>query len=492
MSKPESDAPAPEPVERVELSKPAAEPEAVTEPVAEPVAEAAPAEPAAPPAPASEPAPETTPEAVSPEPADAAPVVPAAPAPDPWATPAPGSAQAAAAAPPAADPWAAPSELLAPVDPDRPRATGWAAVAPAAHSGFQPGFPYLPAPTVTNGFAVAALVTGLFCMWPLAVAFAIVALVQIPKRNEKGRGMAVAGLITGILGVVVTLFAFIGLLAAGLDEGERYADSPRGPKGSVAVEDLVTGDCFNRPPFSSGQDADAKGVYWVVVVPCSAPHHGEVAGFTNVAGAPGRYPGRDEVSKEASRLCIPVHDDYALDPWIVPDGVVETYYFPSQAAWVSDDRRVTCTFEDETRVHTGSVRTDRSKLTKAQRTYLDAAQAYNGALAGMPEGDVDEEPEKYRTWAKTMATACRKEVTDLSAGGTDWPGGAKAKLIELGAVQLDAANAWDAAAKSTDEQTLDHEVQKAQAQTAKSHRLVVEIRGELGLSTGEQASDIRV
>ncbi|MFE6872114.1 DUF4190 domain-containing protein [Kitasatospora sp. NPDC057692] len=466
MSTPESDAAAPEPVERVELTKPTAAPA----PAAEQPSALAPA--------AEQPSAPVTPEPATPG--------HPAPAPSPWAAPAP-------VAPPAADPWAAPVGPPPPFDPDQPRPTGWAAVTPAAHAGFQPGFPYPPAPTVTNGFAVAALVTGLLCMWPLALAFAIVALVQIPKRNEKGRGMAVTGVVTGVLGAIVTLAGFLGLAAAGFEEEEQYGDTRRGPKGSVAINDLTTGDCFDQPPLGSGQSAETASVYWVRVVPCSSPHHGEVAGFSNLAGrGPAEYPTLTEIEKAASRLCNPVRDDYALDSWLVPDGMEESYYYPSRVGWASGDRRVTCTFQDETRTHTGSVRTDRTKLTQAQRTYLDAVQAYNGALAVQPEGEADEEPAEYRTWAKTMAGACRKEVADLSANGIDWPAGARAKLIELGALKLDAANAWDAAAKSTDDETLLREVGKAQALSVKSGKLAVDIRSELGLSTGEQASEVRV
>ncbi|MFF8773742.1 DUF4190 domain-containing protein [Kitasatospora sp. NPDC015120] len=484
MSKPESDAVVPEPVEpveRVELTKPAAGPGPRPEPAAETAAEAP--EPAS--EPASGPAPEPAPGA-APEPAPAA-------TPDPWAAPTPGAAAGAApAAPPAADPWATPvGPLPPPPGAEQPRATGWAAVTPGAHSGFQPGFAYLPAPTSTNGFAIAALVTGLLCLWPLALAFAIVALVQMPKRNEKGRGPAVTGLVTGVLGAIVTLIAFIGLAALGFEE-ERYADARRGPQGSVNIEDLATGDCFNQPPFSPGQDAESASIYWVHVVPCTAPHHGEVAGFTNLAGRGGSYPGQSEISAKAARLCGPVRDDYALDSWLVPEGMDGSYYYPSISGWASGDRRVTCTFQDETKTHTGSVRTDRTKLTQAQRTYLDAVLAYNGALGAEPEADLDEEPAEYRTWAKTMAAASRKEVADLSVNGVDWPAGAKAKLIELGAIKLDAANAWDAAAKSTDPDTLAREVGKARALSVKSSRLAVEIRRELGLSTGEQASAVRV
>ncbi|MDY0813403.1 DUF4190 domain-containing protein [Kitasatospora purpeofusca] len=433
-------------------------------------------------------------------PAPAAPLAPPAPA-TPFAPSVPATPSATADAPaagpvppPAADPWAAPADMPPPVDPAdpaTPQPTGWAAVTPASQSGFQPGFPYPEAPTRTNGFAIASLVTALFCLWPLALGFAVVALVQISRRNEKGRGLAVSGLVVGVLSLIVSLIAFIGLAALGLDE-ERYGDSRRGPKGSVAVNDLRVGDCFDQPPLSPGGDTESSSVYWVRVVPCTAPHHAEVAGTVVLPGRDDQYPSRKEIGDGAEKLCGPVRDDYALDSWLVPEGVDGYYYYPSVRSWMAGDRRVTCTFQDERQAHTGSVRTDRTKLTQAQRTYLDAVLAYNKALFAEPEQDVDEAPAKYREWAKTMAAACRKEVAELSANGIDWPEGARAKLIELGAIKLDAANAWDVAARTMDPAGLEREVGKADALSAKSGRTALDVRRALGLSTGEQAADIRV
>ncbi|WP_405006000.1 DUF4190 domain-containing protein [Kitasatospora purpeofusca] len=421
------------------------------------------------------------------------------PAPTPTPTPAPGPAPgpapepgpaAAPVPPPAADPWAAPADAPPPVGPATPPA-GWAAVTPASQSGFQPGFPYPAAPTRTNGFAIASLVTALFCLWPLALVFAVVALVQISRRNEKGRGLAVSGLVVGVLSLIVSLIVFIGLAAVGLDE-ERYGDSRHGPKGSVAVNDLRVGDCFDQPPLSPGGDTESTSVYWVRVVPCTAPHHAEVAGTVVLPGRDDQYPSRKEFGDGAEKLCGPVRDEYALDSWLVPEGTEGYYYYPSVRSWMTGDRRVTCTFQDEQQPHTGSVRTDRTKLTQAQRTYLDAVLAYNKAQLAEPDLDVDVAPAKYREWAKTMAAACRKEVTELSANGTDWPEGARAKLIELGAVKLDAANAWDTAARTMDPDALEREVGKADALSVKSGRLALDIRRALGLSTGEQAAEIRV
>ncbi|WP_157855404.1 DUF4190 domain-containing protein [Kitasatospora purpeofusca] len=476
MSKPESDAavvPAPTPE-----SGPASGP--TPEPAPAAAAESAvTAETAATPEPAA--APWTAPAPAAP------PVAPAEPV-----APAPADAPAAGPVPPsAADLWAAPADAPPPAGaPAAPQPTGWAAVTPASQSGFQPGFPYPAAPTRTNGFAIASLVTALFCLWPLALVFAVVALVQISRRNEKGRGLAVSGLVVGVLSLIVSLIAFIGLAAIGFDE-ERYADSRHGPKGSVAVNDLRVGDCFDQPPLSG--DPGSTSVYWVRVVPCTAPHHAEVAGTVVLpSGRDDQYPSGAEMGRNAEKLCGPVRDDYAFDSWLVPDGMDDYYYYPGTRAWMTGDRRVTCTFQDKQQAHTGSVRTDRTKLTQAQRTYLDAVLGYNKALYAEPEEDVVDAPAAYHQWAKAMAAACRKEVAELSVNGIDWPEGARSKLIELGAVTLDAANAWDAAARAADPAELEREVGKADAFSVKSGKLAVDIRRALGLSTGERAADIRV
>jgi hypothetical protein len=80
---------------------------------------------------------------------------------------------------------------------------------------------YAPYPPVqqTNGLAVASLVAGLVWMWWLgsvcAVIFGHVALSQINESNgrQSGRGMAIAGLVLGYLGVATLVI--VGLVALG-------------------------------------------------------------------------------------------------------------------------------------------------------------------------------------------------------------------------------------------------------------------------------------
>jgi hypothetical protein len=60
---------------------------------------------------------------------------------------------------------------------------------------------YQPAPR-TNGFAIASLVCSLVCINILGIIFGHVAISQINKTGEGGKGLATAGLILGYLSLV--------------------------------------------------------------------------------------------------------------------------------------------------------------------------------------------------------------------------------------------------------------------------------------------------
>jgi Domain of unknown function (DUF4190) len=90
---------------------------------------------------------------------------------------------------------------------------------PPVHQGYYVPAQVVPAPASTNGLAVAALVLGiLWIYWVgsiLAVIFGHVALAQIGKRQQAGRGLAIAGLVLGWIGVGTFLFVITVTAAAG-------------------------------------------------------------------------------------------------------------------------------------------------------------------------------------------------------------------------------------------------------------------------------------
>jgi hypothetical protein len=91
---------------------------------------------------------------------------------------------------------------------------------------YQPGVPGWPggpgyAGPKTNGFAIAALVCGIaqfFGIWLLgtipAIVFGHLARKQIRQRNDQGAGLALAGLILGYVGIVLTVIVVILIIAA--------------------------------------------------------------------------------------------------------------------------------------------------------------------------------------------------------------------------------------------------------------------------------------
>ncbi len=90
---------------------------------------------------------------------------------------------------------------------------GW--VQPYAAYGY--GMPVRP--QVTNGLAIASMVLGIVWIYwlgsVLAVVFGHVALSQI-KRNphQTGRGMAIAGLVLGYVGIAVLALVIVAVVAA--------------------------------------------------------------------------------------------------------------------------------------------------------------------------------------------------------------------------------------------------------------------------------------
>lgn len=80
-----------------------------------------------------------------------------------------------------------------------------------------PGAPYggIQAPYLApwNGFAITSLVLGIVWIYwigsLLAVIFGVIALRQITERRERGRGMAIAGVVLGSLFLIVLVVVII-------------------------------------------------------------------------------------------------------------------------------------------------------------------------------------------------------------------------------------------------------------------------------------------
>jgi len=78
-----------------------------------------------------------------------------------------------------------------------------------SYSGSDAAYAAIARPESTNGFAVSALVFGLIGGTILPIVFGHVALAQIGRTGERGRGMAIAGLILGYLSLTVVIVIII-------------------------------------------------------------------------------------------------------------------------------------------------------------------------------------------------------------------------------------------------------------------------------------------
>lgn len=97
---------------------------------------------------------------------------------------------------------------------------------PGPAPGYGYGYGYGPAAPVTNGLAIAALVCGILWLYwigsILALVFGYVAKSQIDRSGgaQGGRGMAIAGIVLGWVGVAALIVVIV-IFVAIVDDIER-------------------------------------------------------------------------------------------------------------------------------------------------------------------------------------------------------------------------------------------------------------------------------
>jgi hypothetical protein len=84
----------------------------------------------------------------------------------------------------------------------------------AAPAAYKPVSPTAMASPKTNTLAILSLVFG-FVFWPLGILFGHLALRQIRRTREAGRGLAFAGLILGYVVLAFLVVAIVVLAIAG-------------------------------------------------------------------------------------------------------------------------------------------------------------------------------------------------------------------------------------------------------------------------------------
>lgn len=199
-----------------------------------------------------------------------------------------------------------------------------------AYPGYPQGPQAWPPPTSVrpplNGFAVTSLVLGILSGTLLAIIFGVIAVRRINRRGERGRGMAIAGIVLGCVWLV--LGALYISTTVGNSPGPTQVRSP----GLRSPEPLKVGDCI--------ADLDTGAVRNFHPVSCDQPHRAEVYAILAMGGD-GDYPGEDEVKRQALQMCE-AHSSTVRKVPDLPVGSTGMYLYPTRIGWAIGDRRVVC------------------------------------------------------------------------------------------------------------------------------------------------------
>ncbi|MFF4184804.1 DUF4190 domain-containing protein [Streptomyces sp. NPDC001691] len=345
----------------------------------------------------------------------------------------------------------------APGQPQQPQpgqGYGWSAPhqAPGGHPGPYPGqpvnggpwYPYPPAPQrpPVSGLAIGSLVTGIVCcVPPLGLLLGALALGQIKKKGQRGKGMAVTGV---VLSTISTLLLIVSIATGGLADGwQSFKDGWNSSTSTRNTLDLRKGDCFDVPGGKLEREVAS-----VRIVPCAGRHDGEVSGSFRLKEN-GAYPGAAAISSEAETRCWDVEQAYAMDSWKIPAKAEPYYYTPSRKSWSLGDHSVTCAFASAAGKLEGSVRNDAATLDADQIAFLKAANDVERTLAKAPDEDrVEDDLPGFRKWAGEMTGVLGLGAQDL--GAHTWAAGRLASvqpyLNDLKAAQME----WVQASGATD------------------------------------------
>lgn len=181
--------------------------------------------------------------------------------------------------------------------------------------------------------AIAALVTAVVALVPIAVACGVASMVGIRRTARRGRGMAVAALFVSAAWLIVAgAIGTVGALTHGFHKPVTitYKQS--------AVFALRVGDCIGSPGGT--------------VLPCSIPHAAEV--FATFSLPDSAWPGTSAVASRARSGCGSRLTGY-LNPQLAIT-LAQSYVYPDKTAWQAGTRTVICEVRAASGELTGSVR----------------------------------------------------------------------------------------------------------------------------------------
>ena len=194
-------------------------------------------------------------------------------------------------------------------------------------------------PLGNNGFAQGAVWFGVFGLFPLGLICGAVALFQVWRSGQRGRGLAILGIILSTVWGLVLVNAFA-----------TTQGPSRLPGGGVshaqydAMVDVRTGDCFLWPGRDLSVDASVQ------LVPCSRPHEAQVYGTSSLQGWTD-FTADGAAGREAQRRCAIAAVGYAAS-----GGLEAEVVYPDTVGWAAASRQVFCLFLTRNGLTTSVVR----------------------------------------------------------------------------------------------------------------------------------------
>jgi hypothetical protein len=192
--------------------------------------------------------------------------------------------------------------------------------------GYDPGM--RPSPG-WSGLAIGALVAGCIPWIGIlaAIPLGVIALVRIGKTGQRGKPLAILGI---IISVVIWAITILLIVVVAKDKVERSGSGEITSSGRIDFADIRTGDCVNIHGLGAG---GSIGLFDLKGVPCSQTHNAEAAGTVAVSGS--SYPGFDTLTRQAQQRCASLESAY-VDPSRVSDP--QPYLLaPNEGLWKSSD-----------------------------------------------------------------------------------------------------------------------------------------------------------
>jgi hypothetical protein len=181
-----------------------------------------------------------------------------------------------------------------------------------------------------SGWAVASFVLGLLSVVILSVIFGFIALSRIKRLGQRGRGLAIAGLVLSGLWILVIILAVI---AANTGKATRSATGLITHSGRINAFSLNVGDCFDNP-------AGAQTVNNVTAIPCTQPHNAQIYAKFKLTGSDFSYPGAAVVAQTARSGCNARIG--SVNKSMTTSTMSVRILLPEKAAWISGKRTVSC------------------------------------------------------------------------------------------------------------------------------------------------------